>query len=290
MATRHNSCVNPACSVDASGWAGGSTPTRVTGLTGMNRTTGARYTSGGYIQTPAGAASPGDVVTMSLDVLTEVFDDSVVDVYFYVTRSVGGDAQVGAISTISLTNNVVARPSITRTCPANTTGAFLIVDGINMTISPTVFTALLTEVSPTADAYFDGDSPGASWDGTAGLSASTFEDVVDVTFTGTLPELTGSFVVSAASDTQLSATLPALAGAFTADAASDLELAGQLPALTAAMTIGARSDLTFAGSLPALTGHFTDDSDISQGSGRRDITQTPPGRYIQTTPAGRSVQ
>jgi hypothetical protein len=289
MATRHNTCVNPACKVDVSGWAGASTPTRVTGLAGMNRTTGARYTAGGFIQTPAGAAAPGDVVTMSLDVLTEVFDDPSVDVYFFVTRSSGGDAQVGALESTTLNFGVVKRFAITRTCPANTTGAYMIVDGVNMVISPTNYTALLTEVAPAADTYFDGDSPGASWDGTPGLSASTFQDVVDLTFTGTLPELTGAFAVDALDDVQLAGTLPALTAAFTVDATSDLVLTAQLPAMAAAFTIGALSDITLAGLLPALVGHLTDGSDVSKGVGSRDTARTPGGRHVHTTPAGRSV-
>jgi hypothetical protein len=269
MATRHNTCVNPACSVNVSGWAGASTPTRVTGLAGMNRTTGARYTSGGFIQTPAGAAAPGNVVTMSLDILTEVFDDPSVDVYFFVTRSAGGDAQVGAIDSTTLTNNVVKRIAITRTCPANTTGAYVIIDGVNMVISPTNYTALLTEVAPAADTYFDGDSPGATWDGTAGLSASTFTDV--------------------AVDLTLAATLPPLAGAFAVDALSDIVLAGQLPAFAAVFAVEALSGITLAGLLPALGGHFTDGSDISEGAGPRNTARMPGGRHVHTTPAGRSV-
>src|SRR5678815_216831 len=173
MTTRHNKCTNPAVSVNTTGWGGGSAPTRVTGLAGYNRTTGARYTSGSFIQTPAGAAAPGDVVTISLDILTEVFDDPSIDLYMFATRSAGADVQTGAIDHPTLTNNVVSRFAITRTCPALTTGVYVIVDSINMVISPTVATAVLTEVAGSAGAYFDGDSPAATWDGTTGLSAST---------------------------------------------------------------------------------------------------------------------
>jgi hypothetical protein len=153
----------------------------------MNRTTGARYTAGSFIQTPVGVVAPGDVVTMSIDVLTEVFSDPIVDVYFFVTRSAGGDVQVGAVINTSLTNGVVSRLAITRTCPALTTGAYMIIDGVNSGVSPTNYTALLTEVSPTADSYFDGDTvPGGSWDGTDGLSSSTLTTGSTVTGTATM--------------------------------------------------------------------------------------------------------
>lgn len=181
MPTRHNTCTNPACGTNTTGWGGGSAPTRVTGLVGYQRTTGARYTAGGFLTTPAGACAPGDQITISLDILTEVFDDPSVDVYLFVTRSAGGDVQVGAVDHTSLTHGVLARLAITRTCPANTTGAYVIVDSVNMVISPTVVTAVLTEVSAAAGAYFDGTVPGnpiSTWDGTPELSASTFNDVI----------------------------------------------------------------------------------------------------------------
>lgn len=176
MATRHNLCPNPGCKVDVSNWGGGSTPSRTTGLVGMSRTTGARYTSSSFISTPPAAANPGDVVTISVDILTESFDDPTVDIYFMVN----GITQVGAVDHTTLNFGVVKRVSITRTVPVGATTALMLIDGINMVISPTSFTGVLHEVSGSAGTYFDGDSPGASWDGTDGLSASTFVDVIDL--------------------------------------------------------------------------------------------------------------
>lgn len=232
MATRHNTCINPGCGASVSGWTGGSVPAPVAGLVGMGRTTGARYTAGGYIQTPGGAAGPGDVLTMGVDVLTEVFSDPVVDVYFFVTRSAGGDAQVGALETHSLVNGVVSRLVITRTCPANTTGAYMIIDGINMVISPTSATALLTEVAASDLGYFDGTVPGpptSSWDGTAELSASTLTDVPP----------------------------------------TEVVLAGQLPLMRAAGSVESVCALTLAGSLPLMraSGAITMPSDLVGSAG-----------------------
>lgn len=179
MATRHNACPNPACGMSVAGWGGGVVPSRVTGLVGYGRTTGARYTGGSFLRTPTGAAGPGDTVTASLDVLTEAFNDPSVDVYLYATRSAGGDVQVGAVINTSLILGVVARLSITRTCPALTTGVYMIVDSINMALSPVVATAVLVEVTPSAGSYFDGTAPGpplSGWDGTPELSPSTLLD------------------------------------------------------------------------------------------------------------------
>lgn len=173
MPTRHNLCPNPAASINTTSWTGGSAPARVTGLVGYQRSTGARYTAGGYLIPPASAANPGDTVTISLDILTEVFDEPTVDLYVYATRSAGGDVQVGAVEHTSLVHGVVSRLAVTRTLPALTTGVYLVVDSINMVISPTVATAVLVEIAAAADTYFDGDSPGAFWDGTIGLSPST---------------------------------------------------------------------------------------------------------------------
>lgn len=306
MTARHNTCVNPACKVDASGWTGASTPTRVTGLAGMNRTTGARYTAGGYTQTPVGAASPGDVVTMSLDVLTEVFDDPSVDVYFFVTRSAGGDAQVGAFDSTTLTNNVVKRLSITRTCPANTTGAYLIVDGVNMVISPTSYTALLIEVSPIADSYFDGDSPGASWDGANGLSASTLSGEI------TQP-------ISPASETDAAQPLGrakgravgqageadtaqpvgrtktrALGIATTAEVAQPIgrlktRAIGTVAAVETAQPLARAKARTIGVAGEADTAQPLGGAPASSGVGPRYTSRTPVGRHLQTTPAGRSL-
>ena len=59
MATRHNLCVNPSLTVDATGWGGASTPARtdVSSLspTFPDRTWAARYdSSGSYARTPSG--------------------------------------------------------------------------------------------------------------------------------------------------------------------------------------------------------------------------------------------
>lgn len=181
----------------------------------MGRTTGARYTASSFIQTPPGVAAPGDQITVSLDILTEVFDDPSVDVYFFVTRSSGGDAQVGALETTNIVNNVVKRLAITRTCPANTTGAYMLIDGVNMVISPTVYTAVLNEISPTADSYFDGTVPGAptsSWDGTAELSASTLTDTPPTVTGSASVDLGGLTVTAVGQNTVIGSALVSLGG------------------------------------------------------------------------------
>jgi hypothetical protein len=173
MATRHNLCINPGCKNNVTGWGGGSTPTQTTGLTGMSRTTGARYTSGTFAVSPSSPASPGDVITMSVDVLSETGADASVDLIFEINGTTG----VGAAVNFSLSAGVPTRVSITRTCPGGTTSVDCVVDSFNAGVSPLVLTGLLIEIAPAADTYFDGDTPGASWDGADGNSASTLVDV-----------------------------------------------------------------------------------------------------------------
>jgi hypothetical protein len=162
------------------GWAGGSVPALAGPTGGFPSTTSLRYTSGGFIQTPVAIALPGQEITQSMYVNTENFSDPVMDLYFMATRSAGGDVQVGALDHPTLIVGVTARFEITRTCPANTTGVYMLLDGVNMAISPTRYGACLVEqAAAPAGVYFDGQTPGpplSSWDAAVGLSPSTLLD------------------------------------------------------------------------------------------------------------------
>lgn len=268
MTTRHNTCTNPGVKVNTTGWSGGAAPTRVTGLTGYNRTTGARYTGGSFLQTPAGAAAPGDVVTVSFDVLTEVFDDPSIDLYMFATRSAGGDVQIGAIDHPTLTNNVVSRFAITRTCPALTTGVYALADSINMVISPTVATAVLIEVAASAGTYFDGDTtPGGSWDGTNGLSASTLSSGI-------------TQAIGTAVETDTARPL----------GRTKTRALGPATETDTAQPISRRKTRSVGTAVETDTAMPLGGAQLPVGQGPRETTRAPVGRDVAVTPVGRDIQ
>lgn len=178
MSTRHNLNPNPKASNNVTGWAQSSaaTPARVTGLSGPPVTTGAKWTTGTYQTTAFGTASPGVTYTVSAYVLAATFNQNSRTAYLNWSRSSGGDTQLNDTS-VSLVADTWQRITVTGTAPANTTGVGLLIDGINASVSNVTITAVLAEAAagPAGD-YFDGDSAGGSWDGTAGNSASTLTD------------------------------------------------------------------------------------------------------------------
>ncbi len=178
---RQNLCPNPACGANITGYGGASVPARMTGLTGFPVGTGARWTAGTFAQIPTAAASAGVTYTLSMYARNNTgFDANNRTLYLAFTRSSGGDDFSNTVL-VSLPNGVATRVSHTVTAPANTTGAYLLLDGVNAALGTGLdITACLAEASGTLDTYFDGGSPGASWDGTPDNSTSTLADPVTV--------------------------------------------------------------------------------------------------------------
>lgn len=177
MATRKNYQINPAAKNSATGWGGGSTPTRSTGLTGLSRTTGLHYSANGYAQSPAiSGVGPGEVWTLSLEFQNNTGSSLGTRAFYFVSvRSTGGD-DFSQTANFALVPGVT-RLNVTKTTPANTTGLYIVVDSFNATAGSGVeITSCLFEKVATLDAYFDGDSLNAVWDGTDGNSSSTYTD------------------------------------------------------------------------------------------------------------------
>lgn len=176
MTTRHNVCINPACGANVTGWAGGSTPTRSTGLAGLPVTTGAHYSANNFAQTPAGVASASVAYTGSFYVNNGAgVALNSITLYLAFTRSAGGD-DFSHTTTVNLPTGV-SRVSLTATAPANTTGVYMVLDTFNASLGSGVdLTACLLEAASSADTYFDGNTTNGSWDGTANNSASTLTD------------------------------------------------------------------------------------------------------------------
>jgi hypothetical protein len=181
--TRHNVTLNPAFKNGETGWTGASGDTNLAPVTGLPtgagnfpRDTGARYSSGGFAQSPlspvTGAA--GNPFTASLYIRPTVFSPSGGVLYLVFRRSPGGDDFTHSVALGTLTVNTVTRVSISNiVAPANTTHVYVVLDGINFTDVPSDISCLLIEPSDAVDAYFDGDTLGATWDGADGDSAST---------------------------------------------------------------------------------------------------------------------
>jgi hypothetical protein len=114
----------------------------------------------------------------------------------------------------------------------------------------------LIETGPDLLDYFDGDSPGGSWDGPPGNSSSTLEDTITGTLSGTLPPLIGSFTGEVTVEGVLAGTLPALTGSFIghSDAVSGPAhiTASSRPAARLAPSTSQAADLT-PGAAPLAT-------------------------------------
>lgn len=170
MVTRHNACTNPALTVNATGWGGASVPVRadVTAET-FGRQFAARYTTGSFAQTPVGAVTGAQTYTLSAFVRPDGAASGGNACYIEWKNAAGSASYTSGA--YSWTGSAITRATITGAAPADAVTASLITDiPGGRTVDVTM--ALIEQVGA-ADTYFDGATPGATWDGTAGNSAST---------------------------------------------------------------------------------------------------------------------
>ncbi|MEV4180187.1 hypothetical protein AB0J28_01910 [Streptosporangium canum] len=243
MATRHNLCINPACANDVLGWGGGSTPAR-TAVSGFARGFAARYTAGTFA---AGGPTSLSAVTVGLTYTLSVYFRSTSNASgsIYVEwLNAGGSGFGYPFASYSGSAGAVTRASITAVAPTNAVGARVVMDGVNYGANLTDFTAVLIEQVAAVDVYFDGDSSGASWDGTAGNSSSTLTDSLVVAVTARGPLLLGGAAVARKAAPASGRGTVALSGAATARKAAPASGRGVL-ALTTAGT--ARKSLPAVG-------------------------------------------
>jgi hypothetical protein len=168
VVARHNLCVNPCLTNDVSGWGGGSTPT-LTAVSGFGRPNAARYTSGTFLMSATGAVTAG--LTYTLSTYVRSTNNSSGTLYIEWTNGTGGKSYT--TTAYSLVAGTVTRLSISGTAAAGIVTAGILLDGVNYSLNTTDVTMVLVEPVGTLDTYFDGGSPGATWDGTPGNSAST---------------------------------------------------------------------------------------------------------------------
>jgi hypothetical protein len=152
---------------------------RQTGVTGMSRTTG--FGGSGAIDiitTPRFAAVAGAQYMASIQVKTGASNTFKMLINWYAGTDAGAFISNSGTS-VPFTVNGTQRCEIGPfTAPTGAGGGYLRI--IELDATTVTLTALMVEqTSASGNAYFDGDSTGASWDGTAGNSTSTLSDAAD---------------------------------------------------------------------------------------------------------------
>lgn len=179
VVSRRNVAVNPAAKNNLTDWyqtGGVAATTRVTGLAGMDRSTGARVTGtgapgGDYLLTISSAGqTAGAVYTVSPQVRVAGGVDDVEIYILFLDAALAVLASSNVV--INTSDGVPARTWVTATAPANT--AHVAVEAeIDSSTNVLTMTAVLIEQTSEHRAFLDGDSPACSWDGVAGNSTST---------------------------------------------------------------------------------------------------------------------
>lgn len=182
MALRRNLSPNPALKNDATGWSGPSGWVRSTSLGALPRTTGFEGTTAGDIATPRALVTAGQQYYWSISIRA---DEGAIEgefiVNFYSSPTSGGYiSNSGSTVEFSLANGEIARYTVgPYTVPSGGVASSLKINDIT---GAAEVTAYHVEHVDTAGGYFDGDTLGASWDGSSGNSSSTIREITD-TFT-----------------------------------------------------------------------------------------------------------
>ncbi|MHA6626878.1 hypothetical protein ACU61A_15695 [Pseudonocardia sichuanensis] len=180
MAIRRNLAPNPALKNDASGWSGPSGWARSTSVGAqLPRPTGFEGAVAGDIVTPRAAVTAGQRYVWSISVRATsgtVVGELLVNYYAEVD---GGSFIGNSGSTVEFTVPVGEAVRLAvgpYRVPSGARAGYL---KINDIAGDAEVTAYQVEHEDTAAGYFDGDSMGASWDGTPGASSSTIREVAD---------------------------------------------------------------------------------------------------------------
>ncbi|MGP3914317.1 hypothetical protein [Nonomuraea sp. 10N515B] len=165
----------------------------------------------------------------------------------------GGGGSLGfSSSAFTASDGVVTRISRSDVAVSGTVSARFVVTGENYASNPAHYTQCLIEQTSTLQPYFDGDSSGATWDGTPGSSTSTLTDSNAGALNASLPSITAATSGSVIVVGTAGATLPAFNAAATGTATAAGLVAAGLPSLQAA----AAGTVTAAGAvvtgLPSL--------------------------------------
>ncbi|MGW0587456.1 hypothetical protein [Streptosporangium sp. NPDC002607] len=219
---------------DDTGWAGEAAPTR-TAVSGFDRPFAARYTSGTFIRTPGGQVTAGLEYTVSVYLRPSNFSGG--GTIYFEWLNAGGSPIGYPSSSYTVTLNVVSRASITGIAPVGAASVRLILDGINYSINTVDCTMLLIEQASQVEDYFDGDSPGATWDGAPGSSASTLPGGAQVE--GEVTQTLIAALSAAGVNTAVGAASATASAALSVEA-----VAGRSASLTAAVEVLAEATVT----------------------------------------------
>lgn len=170
---RFNKHTNPALKNNTTGWFV-DRGTRSIALAGMSRTTGWAMLGNAYAVAPRAACAPGQIWTTSFEILQSGTGSATIEINLEWRTSADS-----FISTVKLTPSVPAgvasRVSVTGTAPANA-ALVTCVPSTYAANRAADLTSFMLEQAGSSLAYFDGDSSGATWDGTVGNSSSTLAD------------------------------------------------------------------------------------------------------------------
>jgi hypothetical protein len=187
VATRRNLAPNPACKVDATGWSAVSNTGTVLSDWGRStsvaaalpRTTGFEGTTGGDVLTPRAAVTAGQSYYWAVSVhATGGALSANMLVNYYAALSGGAFiSNSGPTVPLNLAAGATARFVVgPYTVPAGAVSGYLKLNDLDTGCE---VTAYQVEDAATFGAYFDGDSSGASWDSSVGLSTSTIRQLVE---------------------------------------------------------------------------------------------------------------
>lgn len=278
MALRRNLAPNPACKTTTTGNATNWTSTpagyaRQTGVTGMDRTTGFGGTGAiDPITTPRFAAVAGQQYVASIQAKTGASNTFKILLNWYTGTASG--TFVSNTATTSFTVNGVARCEVGPfTAPVGAGGGYLRIIEVDSTTA--TFTAELVEqTSSTGNTYFDGDTTGASWEGTSGNSTSALLTGTDAwTFTDTAAK-----VASASGPTAGDATTFADTGSVQASSSADEYITWSESALIVALSYDSRRGRV-----------RVDAHGLPTTAVRAEVSHRPAGRTAWSTVRGGKV-
>jgi len=178
LGVRTNLADNPALKTNATGWTGPSGWARSTSVdAGLPRTTGFEGSTVGDVAPPRAAVTAGSSYYWAVYVKAIVAQSGTLQVQYYDAPS--GGTLIGTSGTsvpLSAGAGTVVRYVLgPYTVPTGATHGYLKLGNV----SQGEITGYQVELASTFGAYFDGDSTGATWNGTSGNSTSTVRQSAD---------------------------------------------------------------------------------------------------------------
>jgi hypothetical protein len=222
VATRVNLAPNPALKNNATGWTGPSGWVRSTSVSGsLPRTTGFEGSTTGDVLCPRAAVSAGQSYYWAISVKANSDLHTEFYVNYYAALSGGsfvGNAGRGPSQLVILDSGEASRyvigPFVT---PAGAVSGNIKINDVDASCEITAYQVELA--STYAGTYFDGDSTGATWDGTAGNSTSTIREIGSGSGSSTQQvQIAEAFTITATADGPVTTEPVTIQSFFSVDA------------------------------------------------------------------------